>query len=179
MRKHPLLLNQWIEDRFVLPSANIPNLSQEGNPEAAAVSIRRYWGLGELSIKNTVHLLESKGVRVFSLSVDAVEVDAFSMWRDNTPFIFLNTKKSAEHSRFDAAHELGHLVMHRYGAPQGLDAEREANAFASAFLMPHASVLAHAPRLTTVDHLVKLKKHWNVSVAALAYRLHSVGVLTD
>jgi Zn-dependent peptidase ImmA (M78 family) len=71
------------------------------------------------------------------------------------------------------------LVMHRHGAPQGQDAEREANAFASAFLMPRASVLAAAPRVTTVDHLVRLKKHWNVSVAALAYRLHTVGVLSD
>ena len=174
-----LLLNEWLEKRFELPSADIPNLKEEENPESVAVSIRRHWGLGELAIKNTVHLLESKGVRVFSLSIDAAEVDAFSMWRENRPFVFLNTKKSAEHSRFDAAHELGHLVMHRHGAPQGQVAEREANAFASAFLMPRASVLAHAPQLATVDHLVKLKRLWGVSVAALVYRLHSVGVLSD
>ncbi|MGE3703551.1 MAG: helix-turn-helix domain-containing protein [Hyphomicrobiaceae bacterium] len=174
-----LMLNQWIEARFELPSANLLDLSQEKSPEAAADSLRRCWGLGELPVKNTVHLLESKGVRVFSLSVDAAEVDAFSMWRENTPFVFLNTKKSAEHSRFDAVHELGHLVLHRHGAPHGQDAEREANAFASAFLMPRASVLAHAPRLATVDHLIKLKKFWTVSVAALAYRLHTVGILTD
>ena len=93
--------------------------------------------------------------------------------------MFLNTKKSAEHSRFDAGHELGHLVVHRHGAPQGQDAEREANAFASAFLMPRASVLANAPRMATVDNLIKLKKYWTVSVAALAYRLQTVGVLTD
>jgi Zn-dependent peptidase ImmA (M78 family) len=149
------------------------------HPEAASESVRRSWDLGELPIKNMVHLLESKGVRVFSLSLDATEVDAFSMWHQKTPFVFLNTMKSAEHSRFDAAHELGHLVMHRHGAPQGQDAERDANAFASAFLMPRADVLAHAPRLATVDHLVKLKKYWTVSVAALAYRLHTAGVLTD
>src|SRR4029077_3081434 len=119
-----------------------------------------------------------KGVRVFSLSLDAAEVDAFSMWRQRTPFVFLNTKKSAEHSRFDAAHELGHLVLHRHGSPQGREAEREANAFASAFLMPRATVLANMPRLATVDRLIKLKKYWAVSVAALAYRLHAVGVLS-
>ncbi len=174
-----LLLNQWFEERFELPSVDVPSIGDQGSPESVAMSIRQHWGLGELSIKNTVHLLESKGVRVFSLSVDAAEVDAFSMWRENRPFVFLNTKKSAEHSRFDAAHELGHLVMHRHGAPQGQTAEREANSFASAFLMPRASVLAHAPRLGTVDHLVKLKRHWGVSVAALVYRLHSVGLLSD
>jgi Zn-dependent peptidase ImmA (M78 family) len=126
-----------------------------------------------------VHLLEANGVRVFSLAVDADSVDAFSMWKENTPFLFLNTRKSTERSRFDAAHELGHLVLHRHGAPQGQVAERDANAFASAFLMPRASVLAHAPRLATVDHLIRLKQYWTVSVAALAYRLHTVGLLSD
>jgi Zn-dependent peptidase ImmA (M78 family)/DNA-binding XRE family transcriptional regulator len=174
-----LLVRGWIEKRFELPSVNLPDLSREGDAEAAAESLRRHWGLGELPIKNTIHLLESKGVRVFSLSFDAAEVDAFSMWREDTPFMFLNTTKSAEHSRFDAAHELGHLVMHRHGAPQGQDAERQANTFASAFLMPRSSILANAPRLATVDHLIKLKKHWTVSVAALAYRLQMVGMLSD
>ena len=174
-----LMLNSWIEARFELPIPELPDLSREGGPEAAAGTLRDAWGMGELPIKNVVHLLESKGVRVFSLSLDAAEVDAFSMWRQSTPFVFLNTKKSAEHSRFDAAHELGHLVLHRHGSPQGREAEMEANAFASAFLMPRATVLANAPRLATIDHLVKLKKYWTVSVAALAYRLHTVGVLSD
>lgn len=174
-----LMLNDWIEARFELPVPALPDLSHEGGPEAAAEALRDSWGMGELPIKNVLHLLESKGVRVFSLSIDAAEVDAFSMWRQSTPFVFLNTKKSAEHSRFDAAHELGHLVLHRHGSPQGREAEQEANAFASAFLMPRATVLANAPRLATVDHLARLKKHWIVSVAALAYRLHTVGVLSD
>jgi Zn-dependent peptidase ImmA (M78 family)/DNA-binding XRE family transcriptional regulator len=174
-----LMLNAWIEERFELPVADVPDLSREDDPETAARVLRQQWGLGELPIKNMVHLLEAKGIRVFSLSIDAAEVDAFSMWRQSTPFVFLNTQKSAEHSRFDAAHELGHLVLHRHGSPQGREAEQEANAFASAFLMPRASVLAYAPRLATLDHLIKLKKLWAVSVAALTYRLHAVKVLTD
>jgi Zn-dependent peptidase ImmA (M78 family) len=113
------------------------------------------------------------------LNIDASEVDAFSMWRQDTPFVFLNTQKSAEHSRFDAAHELGHLVLHRHGSPQGRIAEQEANAFASAFLMPRSSVLAEVPHMATVDRLVQLKKLWGVSVAALTYRMHVLGVLSD
>lgn len=174
-----LMLNAWIEVRFELPAQDLPDLSREDDPEAAAMTLRQQWALGELPVKNMIHLLESKGVRVFSLSVDAAEVDAFSMWRQSTPFVFLNTKKSAEHSRFDAAHELGHLVLHRHGSPQGREAEHQANAFASAFLMPRASVLAHAPRMATLDHLIRLKKFWSVSVAALTYRLHTVGALSD
>lgn len=174
-----LQLNEWIEKRFELPEADLPDLSHETNPEMAAEAVRRYWGLGELPIKNMIHLLEAKGIRVFSLSIDAQEVDAFSMWRDSTPFIFLNTKKSSERSRFDAAHELGHLVMHRHGGPHGRDAEKEANAFASAFLMPRASVFAQAPRLVSLPILVQLKKRWTVSVFALAHRLYDLGLITE
>lgn len=174
-----LMLNAWIEKRFELPFAELPDLSREDDPESAAMVLRQLWSIGEQPVKNMIHLLEAKGIRVFSLSVDAAEVDAFSMWRQSTPYVFLNTKKSAEHSRFDAAHELGHLILHRHGSPQGREAEHQANAFASAFLMPKASVLAYAPRMATLDHLIKLKKYWSVSVAALAYRLHNVDVLSD
>lgn len=171
-------LNDWIEARFELPTADLPHLPGE-EPEAAAMTVRQHWGIGERPIRNMVHLLEANGVRVYSLAEDTVEVDAFSLWRNGTPFVFLNTLKSAEHGRFDAAHELGHLVLHRHGGPLGQDAEREANAFASAFLMPRASVLALAPRTATLAHLIQLKKQWIVSVAALAYRLHALGVLSD
>lgn len=197
-----LMLNDWIESRFNLPAVDLPDLGQErpvtsgapglidddvdypieagdGSPEAAASTLRAHWGLGELPVKNMIKLLESKGVRVYSLAIDAKEVDAFSMWHGERPFMFLNTFKSAEHCRFDAAHELGHLVLHRHGPPQGPDIEREANAFASAFLMPKASVLAQAPRQVTLPALVRLKKYWSVSVAALNYRLHALGLTTD
>ncbi len=135
--------------------------------------------LGERPIENMVHLLEAKGVRVYSLAENSIEVDAFALWHSKTPFVFLNTLKSAEHGRFDAVHELGHLVLHRHSGPQIPDAERQANAFASAFLMPRASVLANAPRMATLQNLIQLKKQWIVSVAALAYRLHALGLVTD
>lgn len=199
-----LMLNDWIESKFDLPVPDVPDLGREHvaldvggarsprkdsddypsqagsqDPEAAAETLRAHWGLGELPIKNMMALLESKGIRVYSLAIDAKEVDAFSIWNGGKPFVFLNTYKSAEHCRFDAAHELGHLVLHKHGQTQGPELEREANAFASAFLMPRGSVLANAPRVTTLPALVKHKKYWSVSVAALNYRLHSLGLTTD
>jgi Zn-dependent peptidase ImmA (M78 family) len=127
-----------------------------------------------------VHLLEQHGVRVFSLAEECRQVDAFSVWRSGKPFVFLNTMKSGERSRFDAAHELGHLVLHRHGGPRGgREAEQEADSFASAFLMPRRSVLAVAPAFPSTASLVKLKKEWSVAASALARRLHDVGLLTD
>lgn len=199
-----LLLNQWIEERFDLPTADVPHLGREGaaarmaqpdnasnepepyptvessqDPEAAAEMLRAHWGLGVAPIKNMITLLESKGVRVYSLAIDAKEVDAFSMWYCGRPFVFLNTFKSAEHCRFDAAHELGHLILHQHAQSQGTDLEREANAFASAFLMPRSSVLAVDLRAPTLPSLIKHKKKWAVSVAAFNYRLHALGLTSD
>ncbi len=200
-----LMLNDWLEDRFSLPSPNLPDLGRTGNsdvhraqskierssegdafpaqgnehdPEACAEALREFWGIGELPIKTMITLLEAHGIRVYSLAIDAREVDAFSMWHNDKPFVFLNTNKTAERCRFDAAHELGHLVMHRHGAPHGQEAERQANAFGSAFLMPRRSVLANAPRAATLNSLVSHKKYWTVSAAALNYRLHSLGLTT-
>jgi Zn-dependent peptidase ImmA (M78 family) len=174
-----LMLSNWLEAKFELPTSDLPDLSREPDPEAAAGSLRRAWLLGVLPIRNVVHLLESKGIRVFSLSLDAREVDAFSMWKGKTPYVFLNTQKTSEHARYDAVHELGHLVLHRDGSPHGREAETQANRFAGAFLMPRASVLASAPKFPVYGTLVKLKKQWGVSVAALTYRLHELRLITD
>jgi Zn-dependent peptidase ImmA (M78 family) len=174
-----LYLNRWLETKFELPDADLPDLSRERSPEQAAVAVRQIWGIGELPIRNVVHLLEAKGIRVFSLALDTREVDAFSMWRENTPFVFLNNNKSSERSRYDAAHELGHLLLHRHSSPHGREAEREADVFAGAFLMPKASVIARTRRIRGIDDLVLQKRVWSVSVAALNYRLHEVGMLSD
>lgn len=45
--------------------------------------------------------------------------------------------------------------------------------------MPAASVRARAPRFATLDHLIRLKKLWGVSLAAMTYRLHKLGLLSD
>ena len=45
--------------------------------------------------------------------------------------------------------------------------------------MPRGNILSINPTMLTLKHLIKLKKNWVVSVAALNYRLHSVGVLSD
>lgn len=174
-----LYLSKWLESRFELPSVDLPDLRHETDPEAAAEALREHWGLGQLAIRNMVHLLESKGVRVFSLSIRSADVDALSTWKADTPFIFLNSYKSAERSRFDAAHELGHLVLHRHGKPSGREGEEEAHQFASAFLMPAASVLARAPKIAAIPELIRLKKIFGVSVAAINYRLHQLKLITD
>ncbi|WP_337192667.1 ImmA/IrrE family metallo-endopeptidase [Novosphingobium silvae] len=167
-------------ERFNLPAADVPTMSENASPEEAAQIVRASWGLGQQPISNMVKLLEAKGVRVFSLSEETNSVDAFSCWRGDQPFAFLNTFKSAERSRFDAAHELGHLVMHRHGAPQdSKQAESEADRFASEFLMPADDVRSRIRHVTCVEDLIRLKLRWGVSVAALNYRVNKLGLASE
>jgi Zn-dependent peptidase ImmA (M78 family)/DNA-binding XRE family transcriptional regulator len=173
-------VHRWISQRFRLPAVGLPDYLDGEDPERAAEIVRMEWGLGESPVPNVVHLLEVHGVRVFSLSEDYAEVDAFSFWSAGIPFVFLNTKKSAERSRMDAAHELGHLLLHhRNEIPRGREVEQEAKTFASAFLMPNKGLVPGAPRFPSIDQLIVMKKKWKVSLAALAYRLHAVGVISD
>jgi Zn-dependent peptidase ImmA (M78 family) len=82
--------------------------------------------------------------------------------------------------RFDAAHELGHLVLHcEHGVPHGRAAEPEANDFASAFLMPRAGILAQQLHNASVERILSAKRRWGVSAMALTYRLRKLGLLSD
>ncbi len=177
------MVSGWIEQRFNLPEPSIPSL-RDFEAEAAAQVLRTEWGLGERPISNIVHLAESYGVRVFALPIDSHKVDAFSVIVPRgIPYIFLNTRKSAEHSRFDVAHELGHLTLHAHShGPSGSRAaEFEANTFASAFLMPEGGLRGHLPppNTITVNAIHRLKKRWGVSAIALVFRLHKLGIITD
>jgi len=92
----------------------------------------------------------------------------------------LNNFKTAESSIFDCAHELGHLVMHKHGDPKETRAaEREANNFASAFLMPGKDVRAQVRRPITIQVILEAKFRWRVSAMALAYRLNSLRLLSE
>jgi Zn-dependent peptidase ImmA (M78 family) len=173
-----LRFDDWLRERFELPVPDLQRL-RSVDPESAAETVREAWGLGQRRAPDMVHLLEAHGVRVFSLAQECAEVDAFSFWRGEIPYIFLNTQKTGERSRMDAAHELGHLVMHAHGGPEGRIAEREAQGFAAAFLMPRRSVLADAPRGATVPQILKAKRRWNVAAMNLAYRMRALGLLTE
>lgn len=174
-----LLLAEWINQRFHLPTPDVPSLPTL-DPETAAEVVRARWGLGVAPLGDMVRLLEAHGIRVFSLAADCAAVDAFSFVWQQTPYVLLNTGKSGERGRFDAAHELGHLVLHsEHRIPHGPEAEQDANRFAAAFLMPRASVLAHELAGAAIDRILAAKQTWRVSAMALTHRLHELDLLTD
>jgi Zn-dependent peptidase ImmA (M78 family)/DNA-binding XRE family transcriptional regulator len=161
---------EYVAERFVLPKVDVPDLAGL-EPELAAEAVRAAWGQGFGPIPNVVRLLESRGVMVFALAEDCRELDAFAWWREGRPFVMLNTLKSAEHGRFDAAHELGHLVLHRHLSATAREHEEEAHQFAAAFLLPKQGVVASAPRGANLADVLYHKKRWGVSAMAFTRRL--------
>jgi Zn-dependent peptidase ImmA (M78 family) len=124
--------------------------------------------------------MEAHGVVVSRLRVEDERVSAFSQWIDGRPIVVLGSDKmDAARSRFDAAHEFGHLVLHpEPEAANGL-LEHQAQAFAAAFLMPAHEIGPQLPRRFSLDTYLQLKRVWGVSIAALLYRGRSLGVLTE
>lgn len=178
------VFDDWVTQKYGRIEPNLPDLGGGIAPDVAAQILREQWRLGDKPIENMVHLLEAKGIRVFSLAENTKDVDAFSVWRDDVPYIFLNRFKSAERSRFDAAHELAHLCLDKHGGSaaslKNSPVEAIANAFAGAFLMPEADVRSVIrSTIYSADNLLVYKRRWRVSAAALTYRAHELGLISD
>ncbi|WP_168207326.1 XRE family transcriptional regulator [Microlunatus elymi] len=181
-------LARWIDENYATPEVDIPWLDQlippvspgDPNPIQAAASLRRIWNIGDRPIPNMMSLLESRGVRIFSLSPDVREVDAFSLWLSERPTIFVNPDKSGERLRFDLAHELGHLVMHRAVVTAGRrECEISANSFAGSFLMPAAKLMAIVGRNVSLTTVFELKRLFRVSATSMVFRLHELKLIND
>ncbi len=154
--------------------------------ENIAETVRKYFGLGLGPISNVLRLVEAKGVIACRLRMENKKIEAFSYWSGDRPFIFLASyKNSAVRSRFDVAHELGHLCMHRWvGREEIEDKERlkqiesEANRFAGSFLLPRKS-FPNEVYSTRAESFIDLKVRWKVAIQAMVYRCKDLGIFDD
>ena len=84
--------------------------------------------------------------------------------------------------RFDLAHEYGHLVLHNGITTGDTETEKQANRFASAFLLPRGAFLREfAPYLSGYrikwKDLLTLKAKWKVSLQAIICRAYDLGII--
>lgn len=185
-----------LQDRVRFPKVNLPEFDIPSNLamlspeeiEELASQTRRHWGLGDGPISNVAWLLENNGCVLSRFDLHAATLDAFSEVdaTSNRPFIVLGADKgSAVRSRFDAAHELGHIVLHRH--LQNVDVlennqfallEEQAHRFAVSFLLPAESFSAdfYAPSL---DSLRSLKERWHVAIAAMIMRISQLNLASS
>ncbi len=182
------LVVEEVERRVALPRLDLPEdlhvdmHEDQARAEFVAHHMRERWQLGEGPIGNVVHTIERHGIIVIPFDPMGAtgDVDAFSRREMGRPIVVLSGhKRVRERSRFDAAHELGHLVMHPDAEPASQPLERQAHRFASAFLLPRESIIDQLPS-DRVDwsRLTSLKRTWGVSLAALLYRARQLEVLS-
>lgn len=171
--------------RVQLPLLRLPAYPVTANAttrevEAVAAQVRRDIGLQPGPVGNVVRLLESRGVIVVRLEDGVADVDAFCQVFNERPVVCLyGNKRDGARSRHDAAHELGHLVMHADAEPGGRLMEQQAHAFAAALLTPAEQIAPLLSSRVRFDELVDLKAAWGVSMRSLVYRSRALGVISE
>ena len=182
-------LNKYLN----FPDLDIPEIDMDkfNSVEDIAIYLRGYWGLGDSPIDNMVSLLEKKGIVVSAIVVDNRKIDAFTQVHELEQekqycVVLGNDKQSMVRRNFDAAHELGHIILHnKYEKVEELSKEEfkqiedEANNFAAAFLLPKNSFFLDLKDANNLDAYVKLKKKWKVSISAMIMRSKQLGRINN
>jgi Zn-dependent peptidase ImmA (M78 family)/DNA-binding XRE family transcriptional regulator len=171
-----------IEEHVDLPELHVPRFAPGPHSpeeiETIAERTRLAWRLDDGPLPNVVRVLERHGIVVVRASSFSREVDAFSVLHEGRPIIVLGTEKGVTaRSRFDAAHELGHLVLHDDSNAGQRETENEAHQFAAAFLMPASDIRDELPATADWTELMRLKVRWRVSIAALLRRALTLDVM--
>ena len=160
--------------------------------EKLTLSLRKAWGLEIGPIEDMQFLLESNGIVVTGFNNVDDSIDAFSQKIHNksgdSVFIIALAvgKKPKERLRFDMAHELGHIMMHNWdesneelSRDEFNAIERQANMFASSFLLPRDSFGKMVrPYATNIEFYRTLKKKWGVSMQAMMYRARQLDIIS-
>jgi Zn-dependent peptidase ImmA (M78 family)/DNA-binding XRE family transcriptional regulator len=180
-------LEQLLDDREenTLPALRGKLQCARGNIGRAAGIVRHEFSLGEKApVHDICGLLETRGIKVWSVAVESKEFFGLSVGdEDGGPAIVVNTwsRLPVELWIFSAAHELAHLLLHLddYSVEEELetevkDKEKEANEFASHFLMPQPAFLSEwndARGMSFIDRVMKVKRVFRVSWRTVVYRV--------
>jgi Zn-dependent peptidase ImmA (M78 family)/transcriptional regulator with XRE-family HTH domain len=185
---------QWAYDvaefieRFIhLPNVRLPHIedcpetSGDEQIETVAMAVRDLWGLGRGPIHNLTALFEDNGILLVREEVKCDDMDAVSCWQRGRPFILYSSEvRSGPRSKFNLAHELGHIVLHagvEMNSRNMDKIEKQANRFAGALLLPRET-FAKEVLGTSIGYFKYLKERWGVAISAMVYRCKELGVLS-
>lgn len=174
-----------------IPSIQIPDdfrLITQKHIEEATRAIRHDWGVGDEPVPDMILALENMGIPVACLELPSDKQDGFT-FRSNLSarhFVGINTHNvSCARARFDAAHELAHIVLHSRVTPtQAKDSsfhkilEQQAHAFAGALLFPRESFYREVHSVS-LDYFCALKKRWGMSIGAMIMRAYALELIDE
>ena len=163
------------------------NELEQSRIERLADSTRTHLGLNESgSVPNLTRAIEKMGIVVAPLhalaSKQTAHLNSDGVTQPNCkdmPTIGYSAKNNTgDRLRFTIAHELGHLILHRYRRPQLYrEMEREAHRFASALLMPQNDAKLIMPQRLMLTDLVRLKAGWGMSISSMISRASNLGII--
>ncbi len=161
-----------------VPKRDIPRIDldrYDGDIERVASLVRSHWLIPSGPISDLTAIAELAGCIVIHSNMNGSSVSGVTISVPGMPpIILLNQDQLADRMRFTLAHELGHLILHRFPNP---NMEQEANMFASALLMPASDMkIALAGRLD-LRRLAALKPEWRVSMQGILYRAQTLNLI--
>jgi Zn-dependent peptidase ImmA (M78 family) len=173
-------LRRFFQGAEIANTNDMPRMDIEeyGNPERIAALVRRHWRVPSGPLRNLTQLAEKAGALVAHSDLGGASISGVTFSVPGMPpLIALNANQPADRMRFSLAHELGHIIMHRFPTP---NMEQEANEFAVGMLMPAEDIRPYfLGRRIDLSALASLKPEWRVSMAALLMRAHKLKFLTD
>lgn len=148
-------------------------------PAEAAQVLRKLWNLPPGPVADLVGVIEDAGGLILIRDLGTRDLDAVSQW-DGTeaPLFLLSAHAPADRFRFSLTHELGHVVMHPEPGATAMQ-ERQADEFASEFLMPATDIAADLSGPLDLNRLLNLKQRWRVSMAALARKALTLAAVSE
>lgn len=168
-------LRRLLEGVEIAHSADVPRLDIDdyNDPEEIAGLVRAHWRVPRGPIDNLTALVERAGVLVCYSRLGGASISGVTFSAPGTPpLIALNIDQPSDRLRYTLAHELGHLIMHRFPSPA---MEKEANEFAAALLMPANDIRPYfRSRRIDLALLAALKPEWKVAMQALLMRASSL-----
>lgn len=184
-------IGEFIETFIEIPAPAIPDYAVDDfasltkdRIEQLANQTRKSFGLGDGPISDLTLLMENKGVYVGYVNLES-GMDGISAWIGGRPTVLINAKAYAARTRFDLAHELAHLILHRTMTNEELEAkgmlsvvEYQAQYFASCFLMPESTIASEIYGLDE-QSLIAAKERWGVAMQAIVMRLSDIGLIND
>jgi Zn-dependent peptidase ImmA (M78 family)/transcriptional regulator with XRE-family HTH domain len=169
-----------------LPGRNVPlfSLGEDVDPadiELCAAAVREAWELPPGPVADVVRVMERNGIVAARRRICNRSVRAFSApFSDHLVVVLNQSDRRRVQDRYSAAHEAGHLTMHRAGRTTASSAvEMQAHRFAVAFLMPACDIRDELPARADWPYLLTLKLRWGVSMRALLHRANALGVMSD
>lgn len=181
-------------DHVNYPALNLPTLNfkaleeiTKADIEEAAEECRKLWQLGRGPIQDLTLAAEGAGIIIAREETGIATIEGLSCWSPvhGLPVILLSADKAnGFRSRFDLAHEIGHLVLHKH-IPESDDPEqyklkeKQAHYFAGALLLPAETFANDVRTPPSLDSLLIIKQRWGVSVGAMIMRLYALRIIND